>query len=134
MIPQSIEEYKDALAKLAQAVNSDSFTESYEGNQFRVLLGLKKGYDSTSEAYSIERDVKNRLGNDFDFEEAEIFSVAPNKSPYTENAVLITGDLSKINEIYLLAEELQQERFTIEELGHGNTYTVETRHCTESES
>ena len=128
---KSIEEYKDALVKLAQAVNSESFTESYEGNQFRVLLGLRKGYDLNSEDYSIEDDVKSRLKEGFTFEEAEIFSTVPDRPPYTENAVLITGDLSRIDEVYLLAEELQQERFTIEELGNRTTYTVETKHCTE---
>ena len=130
---KSVDEYRDVLGKLAQTVNSEAFTESYEGNQFRVLLGLRKGYDPSSEDYSIEDDVKSRLGEDFTFEEAEIFSTIPGRPPYTENAVLITGDLSRTDEVYLLAEELQQERFTIEELGNGITYTVETKHCTEPE-
>ena len=131
---KSVQEYEGALRQLGQTVNSESFTESYEGNQFRVLLGLRKGYEPGSKDYSIEDDVKSRLGKDFTFEEAEIFSAIPGRPPYTENAVLITGDLSKINEVYLLAEALQQERFTIEELGSKVTYTVETKHCTEPES
>ena len=133
---KSKEEYEEAFGKLALAVNSKPFVESHEGkdNQFRILFGLREGYDTTSKNYSIEDDVQKKLGEGFTFQKAEIFSTRSGNSHYTEEAILITGYLSKVNKVYLLAEELKQERFTVEDLQNGVTYTVETKYCKEPES
>lgn len=133
------EKYEEALKKLAEKTNNPYVVETFGSNYgFRVLFGLRKGYDPTSGDHDfneVTKDLKKEGG--FVNKKAAILAAKPNGEIYTENAVLITGDLPKIDKIYSLADIYNQERFTIEDFGNPDepiTYSVETRHCTEPEN
>ena len=133
------EKYEEALRKLAEKIGSHYVVGSSESNfGFRVLFGLRKGYHPSSGDHDfneVTKDLKENEG--FVNKKATILAAKPNGETYTENAVLITGDLSKRDKIYSLADMYNQERFTIEDFGNPNeliTYSVETRHCTEPEN
>ena len=136
----TIEKYKEALEKLAEKTNALEYSKdsSENKNGFRVLFGLRKGYTPGSGEYTID-EVKRGLQGEKSFvnSKATILAAKPNGEVYTEPAVLITGDLSKLDMIHHLADTLKQERFTVEDFGNPKepiTYTIETRHCTEPET
>ena len=133
------EKYEEALRKLAEKTDSHYVVESSESNVgFRVLFGLRKGYDPTSGDHDFKEVTKDlKVEEGFVNTKATILASKPNGETYTENAVLITGDSPKIDKVYNLADRYNQERFTIEDFGTPNqpiTYSVETKHCTEPES
>ncbi len=132
------EKYEEAIKKLAEKTGSKYVVENCDDKTgFRVLFGLRKGYDQASGDHDFNeviKDLKEKEG--FVNTKATILAAKPNGEIYTENAVLITGDLSKIDKIYSLADEYNQERFTIEDFSNQLnpiTYSIETRHCTEPE-
>ena len=134
------EKYEEALKKLSEKTGSHYVIENGENKTgFRVLFGLRKGYDPTSGDHDfneVTKDLKEEEG--FINTKAAILAAKPNGEIYTENAVLITGKLSQIDKVYTLADIYNQERFTIEDFGNLKeepiTYSVETRHCTEPEN
>ncbi len=135
----SPEKYEEALRKLAEKTSSHYIVENSESNfGFRVLFGLRKGYDPSSGEHDFNEAIKDlKKEEGFINTKAAILAAKPNGEIYTESAALITGELLKTDKIYNLADRYNQERFTIEDFGSSNepiTYSVETRHCTEPDS
>ena len=132
--------YEKVLKTLAEKTGSHFVIENGENKTgFRVLFGLRKGYDPASKDHDfkeVTRDLKEEEG--FINTKATILAAKPDGEIYTENAVLITGKLSQRDKVYTLADIYKQERFTIEDFGNLKeepiTYSVETRHCTEPEN
>ncbi|MBI3591793.1 MAG: hypothetical protein HY094_10500 [Candidatus Melainabacteria bacterium] len=121
-------EHDKVLERLARETNGDPDIEDYsDSSKFRIVLGLRELYETSNKLHTIE-EVRTELGNSFDLTQAEICAVRP-AGKYTEPAVVITGDLSQVEKVYLLAEKFNQARFTVEDLSHDVSYVVETIHC-----
>ena len=123
-----IGQFSNVLTKLATEVNGEPNEELYfESPQFRVVLGLQELYEKSNKLHTIE-EVQNELGAGFNLTPGDICAVRP-QGKYTEPAVIIKGDLSQVEKVYLLAEKFKQARFTVEDLYNDAAYVVETIHC-----
>ena len=121
-------EFDKILERLAKETNGDPNIEDLSDSpKFRIVLGLRELYETSNKLHTI-KEVQTELGSGFDLTQAEIVAVRPS-GKYTEPAVVITGDLSQIEKVYLLAEKFNQERFTVENLYNDESYVVETIHC-----
>jgi len=87
-----------------------------------VLEKANFGKDHTHE------EVQKELGDEFDLTQVEIYSVGP-WGTYTEPAVLIEGDKTRLQKVYALAEKFHQARIAVEDLQAGQSYMVETKYC-----
>ena len=123
-----LKEFDDMLERLAKEINGEPSIEDYSNSpKFRIVLGLRELYEESNKLHTIE-EVQTELGDSFNLTKAEICAVRPS-GKYTEPAVVITGDLSQIEKVYLLAEKFNQARFTVENLYRDVSYVVETVHC-----
>ncbi len=123
-----VREFSNVIERLAKEANGDfDIEDNSDSPRFRIVLGLRELYEESNKLHTIE-EVRHELGDDFNLTKAEICAIRP-QGKYTEPAVVITGDLSKIKKVYLLAEKFKQARFTVEDLYHDAAYTVETIHC-----
>lgn len=128
--PPEIEKYRDAIRRIGNEFNVPAEEEQIpQSQEFRTVLGLREGYEQGSYTRSID-EVKRELKEGFDLERGEICTVR-NGSCYREEAVVITGDIDKIQRVFLLAEKFLQERFSVEDFSCNLTYMVETKHCKE---
>lgn len=124
----AIETYRALLKQLSDSLGVIGVQEQNLGqSKFRILLGLKEGYDENSKTHD-SGEVKSILGNGFEIVDTEIYSVGP-WGKYTEPAVLITGNKIYLHEVYNLAYEFRQSRFCVEDLQLNKSYMVETSHC-----
>ncbi len=128
--PPEIERCRDALERIGSEFNISVEEEQVQMSQkFRTVLGLREGYEQGSYTRSIE-EVKRELKEGFDLEKGEICTIR-NGGCYREEAVVITGDIDKIQKVFLLAEKFLQERFSVEDFSSNLTYMLETKHCKE---
>lgn len=87
-----------------------------------VLKNANFGKDHTLE------EVKKELGDEFDLTQVEIYSVG-SWGKYTEPAIVIKGDKSQLQKVYVLAEKFRQARIVVEDLQEGKAWMVETKYC-----
>lgn len=124
----AIEMYRDLLKQLSDSLGVTGMQEQNLGRpKFRILLGLKERYDANSKTHN-SCEVKSILGNGFEIVDAEIYSVGP-WGRYTEPAVLIVEEKSKLDKVYDLAYTFKQSRFCVEDFQSGKSYMVETSYC-----
>ncbi len=129
-LPPEIERYRDALSRIGNEFNTPVEEEQIaQSGKFRTVLGLREGYEKGSYTFNID-EVKRELKEGFDLERGEICTIR-NGSCYREEAVVITGDIDRIQRVFLLAEQFLQERFSVEDFSCNLTYMVETKHCKE---
>ena len=103
--------------------------------RFRIVLGLKEGYDIGAPERSID-EVSQELPEDCNVSRADVFALRPNNqdySLYTEPVAIIRCDLGSLRRVYNLAEDTMQERFSVEDFDNMRSFMVETAHCTESD-
>lgn len=74
------------------------------------------------------KEVQKELGDKFNLTQAEIYSVGP-WGKYTEPAVVIEGDKTRLQEVHALAEKFRQARIAVEDLQAGQSHMVETKYC-----
>ncbi len=98
-------------------------------SEIEDLQGLKTALEQTNfgKNHTFE-EIQNELGEAFNLTPAEIYSVGP-WGKYTEPAVLIEGDKSQLDKIYVLANKFHQARIAVDDLHLGQSYMVETRYC-----
>lgn len=131
----SIERHKSALKKLAETTGGQASekTVSPDKPRFRILLGLVEGYEREKPIMHSIKEVRQEVGDNFDLQEAEIFSAGPwgkeQWGKYTEPAAVIEGDLSQLSKVCALAEKFHQERIAVDNLQKGKSYMVETKWC-----
>jgi hypothetical protein len=124
----SIEDCEDALLALhLSGIGPAASTQFIENQEFRVLLGLREGYEKDSKVHPVE-EIEAALP-ETNIKPAEIYVVGPTRH-YQEPAVIITGTSDKLPGVYNLAESLHQERFTVEDLQNRLSYVVEPPSCT----
>jgi len=123
----SIEACDSALSDLAQKGLAREEQPALDPDQdFRVLFGLREGYEEDSKVHPIEEIEASLPGTTIT--PAEIFVVGPTRH-YQEPAVTITGPIQNLPAVYNLAESLHQERFTVEDLRNRLSYVVEPPSC-----
>ncbi len=113
---------------LATVLQHDSMNSG-----FRVVLGLKEGYEDNAPVHAIDEVIK-ALGSSCCAQLGEVFAIrsAEEKvhSIYTEPAAVIYGSLADLQCVYGLANAFGQERFTVEDFTKKASYCVETPYCT----
>ena len=130
----TIAECEEGVALMAERLGEMVHPEPQTAG-VRVVLGLLEGYEQGSRVHEVE-EVVERLSTAH-VEQGEVFSVRPQETGvfvYTEPVAIVRADVSAIPNIYGLADEFGQERFTIENFDTRRAYVVETRHCTEPDS
>lgn len=73
-------------------------------------------------------EVQEALGEGFTLVPAEIYS-AGSWGKYTEPAIIIEGDKSQLQKVYVLAERFRQARIAVEDLQAGQSHMAETKYC-----
>ncbi|TAL14385.1 hypothetical protein EPN95_03255 [Patescibacteria group bacterium] len=114
-------------AKLGSAMRPDK-----QKDGFRVVLGLREGYDDNAPVHLTD-EIQTALPG-ATVSSAEIFALRHTQggpSLYTEPAAVITGPAQMIDEVYYLADTLLQERFAVEDFDLGVARMIEPRFCTE---
>ena len=110
----------------------ENVTDLGAGNDFRVVLGLRRGYDLNAPVHET-REVEGPLrGTGCSVGFGEVFSVRPlndGAALYAEPAAIIQGPLADLRRVYDVAHELGQERFAVEDFKNGKAYMVETPLC-----
>ena len=130
----SLEECRESMDRLTAKLEVVSKEQrKIDEPRFRVVIGLIEGYGEQNKTHT-KKEVVEQLGEDFLVQSGEIYSVSPQDDnqtyTYTEPAVIIEGDLSKLKQVYELANQFQQERFTVENLQEAKSFVVETKFCT----
>jgi hypothetical protein len=129
----TISTYENVLQKFSEILKTDFSIEVLSSEErFRVLMGLIEGY-KTAKNISFEKNYKfheisRTLGSDYILEVAEIYSVGP-WGTYAEPAIVIEGEKSTLEEIYLLTEKFHQARICVMDLKKGISWMVETKFC-----
>lgn len=134
----SIEQCNEILEKLTTTLHRhdsrvmtkiDVLSYLYE---YRVVLGLLEGYEQQHVTHSVE-EVQDTLGLAVNVQEVTIHTVGPHQT-YTESAAIIRVKKPTLSQVYILADEYKQERFTVEDFSNRTAYVVETRHAKEPDA
>ncbi len=127
----SIEECEAGMRALAATFNTATEPDP-QTSGFRVVLGLKEGYDDEAPIHTLEEIKRELIG--LNATPAEVFAVRwsdEGVSVYTEPVAIVEGTLNLVDRVYAAADTFKQERFTVENFDQGLAYVVETRFCTE---
>lgn len=127
----TLTECHDGMVVLAAELGSILQPDPHQSG-FRIVLGLLEGYDGKAPTHSAD-EVRQALPG-AKVTPAEVFAVRHTEegtSVYTEPVAIVAGPNDLLGDVYLLADSLRQERFTIEDFDRGIAYVVETRFCTE---
>jgi hypothetical protein len=93
------------------------------GSDFRVVFGLRQGYEPDAPIYSF-KELAALLPSDIDRFPADIYSVGGGRETYTEPAVLLLGKNKHILPVYKAARTLRQERVYME-MSIGTSFMTE---------
>ena len=125
---KKITDLNEAKEKLKKEIdNLDEFGINLDSistlDELVDILGKTKfGKDHSAD------EVESMLGEGFDINKAEIYSVGP-WGEYKEPAVVIEGDKSEVEKVYQLAEKFHQARIAVDDLQSGKSHMVETKYC-----
>jgi hypothetical protein len=134
----TLDELAHSTEALAARLGATMQIDRVRGNFFRVVLGLLEGYDQQAPVHDLE-EVRHALGGtSLRAIPAKVFSTRPdgqgNCPVYVEPCAVITGDTGDLPVVYDLADNLRQERFTVEDFSNSQVYVVETSHCAEPDT
>ncbi len=96
----------------------------YNPNQYRIILGLREGYDPDQPIKHTLTEARKFLRPDCLIKPAEMFAVGPERN-YREQALMILGQEHHLKDIYELAANFNQERFILENFAENCTRVVE---------
>lgn len=96
----------------------------YNPNQYRIILGLREGYDPDQPIKHTLTEARKFLRPDCVIKPAEMFAVGPERN-YREPALMILGQEHHLKDIYELAAVFNQERFILENFAENSTRVVE---------
>jgi hypothetical protein len=124
------------LKTSAQDIVADEASFKCNGYKFRTVFGLEKGYNTG--IFHELSSVNSKLGEGFKLSPIKILTVKDmGKTCYREPAVLVESNTldqqvheNRVKKVMQTASELDQERFTVEELSPANqAYIIETLKC-----
>ncbi len=127
----SIEACQAGMVTLANELNAIMKPDP-QTKDFRVALGLFEGYGDQNPQHS-PNEVQQLLPW-ASILPAEIFALRFHEettSIYSEPVAIISGPSDRVAQMYSVAENLKQERFTVEDFDKRLAYVVETRFCKE---
>ena len=112
MLAKRLKQEKDLILQTFHSVGAwtDDITPQAD---FRTVIGLRRGYDSSSQLHTIE-EVKALLPNNLGLFPSSIYAIGGPGDLYTEPSVLITSPLCYQLEVYQAARQLGQERLFME--------------------